>query len=205
MDWEALREIIRRASDARAAEVFTTFPGRVETYDPATQTADVAPVVRRHLPTEEGDIMYEDLPILPNVPVCFPRGGGCYVQFPLVKGDHVLIHVSMLGTAEWRKDGETSDPGDLRLHHPANCFAVPCVAPNSGALPLSLPGTLTMEATSIKAGEAAQDAAGNGEATKAWIDALKTAVTTLGGTVGPVPPPYATTATILAAKLKVER
>lgn len=109
------------------SEVHTTFPGRVEAYDSAKQTADIQPMVK--LPDEQpdGSIRYEDLPVLPSVPVLFPRSRQWFLGFSIDVGDTVAVHVAELSFAEWRRTAgrAAAHPGDLRRHHIANCIAVP--------------------------------------------------------------------------------
>lgn len=149
-------EVVRRALESRLGDVFTTLPGRIQTYDTATQTADVALVVRRPLPTgEESDPVYEEVPVLPNVPILFPRGsGGAYaITWPLQAGDHVLVIFTTWSFASWRRTGETSDPGDLRPHHPGNAVAYPAMAPNDQALSQAAIPALVIEGTEIRIGK----------------------------------------------------
>lgn len=197
--------MLARVNDARAAEVYTCFPARVDSYDAPNKCADLVPMLRRPLPTKDGDTVFEELPILPNIPIVFPQGDGISITWSLKKGSHVLVHVSMWGTAEWRKTGDVSDPGDLRLHHPANCFAVPGIAPNAEltGLPLALAGEIVLDAlVAVKLGASALLHAAVGEAVQAHLAAHKTAIQALGGTVT-VPPPYTLPSTILAPKVKV--
>lgn len=129
-------ELIARAIESRLGDVYTAEIGRVEKYYPATQTADVAPTVRRAVPTgPESDPKLEDLPVVPNVPVLFPRGGAFTVSWPINKGDHVVLLVMSRAFGQWRKTGKTSDPGDLRQHHLGNAVALPMLAPNAGVMP----------------------------------------------------------------------
>lgn len=133
-------EVIRRAIESRLGDVYTALPGRVESYDPSSQTADVAPCVKRPVPTANGDIILEKMPIIPNVQILFPRGGAFTISWPIAKGDHVLLVFMTYAIGQWRKTGETSPPGDLRMHHLSNAIAIPILAPNAGALPESQAG-----------------------------------------------------------------
>lgn len=129
-------ELIRLAIESRLGDVYTALPGRIESYDAATQTADVAPTVRRAVPTgPEGAPKLEDIPVIPNVPILFPRGGAFSVTWPLEKGNHVVLIFMTYALAQWRKTGKTADPGDLRLHHVNNAVAIPILAPNGQAVP----------------------------------------------------------------------
>lgn len=156
-----LPEVIRRALESRLGDVFTALPGRIQTYDAATQTADVALVVRRPMPTgDESETAYEELPILPNVPILFPRNSaGTYaITWPLGAGDFVWIMFSTWSFATWRRTGETSDPGDIRPHHPGSAVAYPALAPNAQPLDQAQTAALVLEGPIIRIGKAATQA-----------------------------------------------
>jgi hypothetical protein len=173
-------ELFRRAIESRILDVWTSFPARVVAYDKANQTADLAPVVRRSLPTEDGGTVAEDLPVLPNVPILFPRGGGdAYaITWQLAPGDHVLVHVSAVSFAGWRRTGETSDPGDVRPHCLGNAYAIPGAAHNAQAAALAQAQdvALVIEAPSIKLGAAATDYAALASVVMSNLNALKNAI-----------------------------
>lgn len=140
-----LAEVIRGAIESRLLDVHTSIPGKVVTYDPTTQTADVQPAVRRALSLEDG-VEHEDLPIIPNVPVGWMRGGGFSFQFPLVPGDHVWLVFSEAATGAWRESGDLSDPVDHARHDLSYPIALPMCAPDSGALPAALGALLSVPA-----------------------------------------------------------
>lgn len=129
-------ELIARALESRLGDVYTAGPGIVQAYDPATQTADVLPAVKRGIGTLEDEIAYEDLPIVPNVKVCFPRGGPFQITWPLSKGDSVLLVCCNFAIGQWRQgdNSQTVAPGDLRLHGLGSAFALPILAIDSAAV-----------------------------------------------------------------------
>jgi hypothetical protein len=131
------QELIARALESRLGDVYTAGPGIVQAYDPATQTADVLPAVKRPLPTADGDTVYEDLPIVPNVKVCFPSGGAFQVTWTISPGDSVLLVCCNFAIGQWRTgdNSQTVPPGDLRLHHLGSAFALPFLAIDSKAVP----------------------------------------------------------------------
>jgi hypothetical protein len=155
-----LGEVLRRGMDSRAADIFTSCPGRIVSYDSESQTADIAPVVRRAVPAgDESDPVYEDLPVVPNVPVIMPQGmnGTVGITWPLVPGDHGLILVSMWSFTGWRQTGVTSDPGDLRIHSLGNAVFLPGMAPNKSALPQAQINALVIEGPNIRLGKNASN------------------------------------------------
>lgn len=85
-----LADIIRQAIDDRLADVHTMLPGRINEYDPSTQKADVEPLIRRLQSTIDGELT-EDLPIIPGVPVVFPRTQSFKLTMPVSPGDRCMI------------------------------------------------------------------------------------------------------------------
>jgi hypothetical protein len=138
-----LTELIRRALESRAADIMTGIPAQVKEYFPGDDpTADLIPVVRRMIPTDDEGSIAEDLPVIPNVPILFPRGGGgtYAITWPLQPGDHVWIVVSIFAFSQWRNSGQVSDPGDQRLHSLGNCYAIPGASPKAEGLGQSSKG-----------------------------------------------------------------
>ena len=128
-------ELLNLILDHRLRELHTALPGRVESYDASKQTCDVLPMLKKQTPNGQGGYTTEDLPVLPNVPVAFPRGGGgFFMSFPLAKGDFVMLVFHERAIGAWRKKGEATAPGDLRMHSLAGAVAYPGLYPNDDAL-----------------------------------------------------------------------
>lgn len=125
--------VIRAALDARQEQIFTALPGRVVRYDAAKQAADVQPTLKRPVRRADGSTAWEELPILPAVPVLFLAAGGFRLTLPVEEGDPVLVLFTMRAHAEWRRTGEISEPGDRRLHHLSGAVAIPGLLTEDGA------------------------------------------------------------------------
>lgn len=130
----SLAELLRLFGDETSAAIRVALPAKVVKYDRATQRADVVPVVREAVPNRDGSVVLEDLPIIPNVPVAWIRGGGYWMQLPLAVGDHVDLIFQDVDFSRWRESGALSDPGDLRRHDLSYPIAYPCIAPDAAAL-----------------------------------------------------------------------
>ena len=126
--------VIRSAIDARLVDVHTSIPGRIEAYDPATQTADVRPQFKRVMRRADGTRVAEDLPVIPCVPVQWPRGGGFAMTMPLRPGDFGTIILNEYSIDRWRSQGQQVDPADERRHGLSGAIFVPGVFPSSAAL-----------------------------------------------------------------------
>ena len=100
--------------DARAAQIRTAIPAEVYSYAHLTQIADVRPTV-----WTDG----EAPPIIPSVPVYWPRGNGAYLHMPLrAHSDKWLGTMGLLiaceaDIGEWRRTGQEGPPADEARHH----------------------------------------------------------------------------------------
>lgn len=124
-----LEMLLERHRDAMAEELHTAMPGRVESYDAESQTADVKPMIRRAIPRADGTIARDEMPVIRAVPVCHPRWGDFFVHAPLAAGDFVMLVVCERDLAQWRQTGALSDPLDTRAHHLAHAVAIPGLYP----------------------------------------------------------------------------
>lgn len=121
--------------DEHAAETHTALPGRVESYDAAHQVADVLPLVRAPVLEADGETTTEPYPVLPCVPVIWPRTGAWFLSLPLAPGDTVLLVCCEAAIDRWRAgDGAPAEPGDLRRHHIAHAVCFPGLFVRSRAL-----------------------------------------------------------------------
>ena len=109
--WAEPVEALRAALDGRQAEMWTALPGIVQSFDPAAMTVSVQPAVAGRISDEAGKAASVDLPILPDVPVVFPGGGGFALTFPVAAGD------------EWQSGG-VGEPMEPRMHDLSDGFAL---------------------------------------------------------------------------------
>lgn len=177
------REMLRRVIASALLEVHTSQPGRVESYDAERQVADVLPEVR---PGGEA------LPVIPCVPVIWPRGGGAYLHLPLERGDTGLIVSCEVDVAHWRVRGQPGVPGDTRRHHLAHSVFLPGLAVASATLQTSA-GATVLAGSDLRLGaaDADQQVLGGNDtkdamntwlsALSTWMSAVKTAVLLPGG------------------------
>lgn len=120
-------EFVRAWIEHALADVHTARPARVQRYDAATQTVDLVPLVRHAVELPDGTIAHEDLPVLPSVPVLWPRTADHFIAFALAPGDMVLVVFCDAAIGHWRAatDGGITDPGDLRRHSLSHGVAIP--------------------------------------------------------------------------------
>lgn len=112
--------------ERRLLDVHTAMPGKIVRWDPVEQVADVEPALSVEVPDEDDPetTRFVRLPILPSVPVIFPRSRTAYITFPIGVGDHVLLVFQERDHTEWRQTGRVSDPPDVAVHDPSHAVAL---------------------------------------------------------------------------------
>lgn len=105
--------------EGRFKDLHTMLPGIIVSYDPATQTAQVQPAIRRIF-TEKGPV---NLPLCVDVPVQFPGGGNFYLTFPVEPGDECCLQFSERAIDNWAIDGGVQNPAEYRLHDLSDAVA----------------------------------------------------------------------------------
>jgi hypothetical protein len=124
-----MQSFMRSVMNARLEGVNVAMPARVEGYDAGARTVDVQPMTRRLVLTSDGAREPEDLPVIPDVPVLFPGGGGFHVSLPIAVGDFVLLVFANQSISQWRETGEAAAPVDAAMHALSNAVAIPGLYP----------------------------------------------------------------------------
>src|SRR5271170_5596900 len=128
-----LAQLLMQAMDNRLLDVHTALIAKVESYDAEKQQVDVSPVLHRRVKTLEGEWISEELPVLCDVPVLFPRAGGFFISFPIQPGDFVQLIFNEVSIDEW-----VIEEAPTVSHHQRfvlqGAVAVPGVSPQSKAL-----------------------------------------------------------------------
>ncbi len=117
-------EAIRAAVEDKMTGFWTSAPGRVVSYDAAKQRVSVQLAVKGFVKQEGGAQKAVDIPVLQDLPVQFPSGGGQTMTFPVKAGDEVLVHFTSRSPAAWQQSGGDQVPTDSRLNNLSNGFAV---------------------------------------------------------------------------------
>jgi hypothetical protein len=118
-----LEEVIRTAVESRQAEMWTSLPGIVEDVDFIKQTMTVRPAIKSVQRKADGSTEHVELPLLKDVPIIFPSGGGMTMTFPIKKGDGVHVTFSSRPTdAHMQSDGVQKQV-DARMHHLSDGYA----------------------------------------------------------------------------------
>lgn len=111
---------VQAAMEAQLSEVRTTCPGRLVSFDPATNRA----VVKPSLPKALADGRDLDPPNVHNVPVAWPMGGGFLMTWPLRPGDGLKLSFAERSLEGWL-GGDDGAPDDPRRFDLSDCVAEP--------------------------------------------------------------------------------
>lgn len=124
------------AARAQLARVHTSIPGVVRSYDSATQTAVVQPVVRFKFRDGDGAIQnYTPEPIA-DVPVAFPGAGSFSITWPLAAGDLVTLVFAERSITEWKATaGATVEAADTRRFDLTDAIAIPSLRSPADPIP----------------------------------------------------------------------
>ncbi len=132
-----LAEVIRAAMDCREVEHHTSLPCRVEKIDPAGKFVDVKPLIRRRFLNPDGTEINESLPVIPRVPIAWPRAGKFFITFPIKPGDLVEVVITEASRDAFQAGAGTSrdapregargetDPDDFRRFDLSDAWAYP--------------------------------------------------------------------------------
>ncbi|MDY0425255.1 Gp138 family membrane-puncturing spike protein [Enterobacter rongchengensis] len=113
-------------ADSVSTQMRVAMPGIIQSFDPDTVTCTVEVALRGIV----GDGSTELKPLV-DVPVIFPRGGGCTLTFPVKPGDECLLVFSDRCIDFWWQNGGVQEPVDPRQHDLSDAFAI--VGPQSQA------------------------------------------------------------------------
>lgn len=124
-------EMMHVALEGRASRIWTALPGIITQVDHTKMIVHVQPAVQARQAFPDGSVQHVDLPLVPDVPIMFPSGGGYTLTFPIKAGDTCLLHFASRNIDNWFSSGGVSAPLDNRMHDLSDAFAT--VGPRSQA------------------------------------------------------------------------
>ena len=138
----------KEQADAQLAQAImsamrVSMPGIIQSFDPDAVTAVVQPAIKGAEKDESGAEVSVNLPLLVDVPVVFPRGGGCTLTFPVEAGDECLVIFADRCIDFWWQSGGIQEPVDERMHDLSDAFCI--VGPQSQAKKISGISTSAVE------------------------------------------------------------
>lgn len=137
-------EVLQSFFDAQTADLHTMMPGKIVSYDPATQSASVAPAFMRvYKATPDQPVAY---PTLTGVPVHQLTAGGAWVKLPIAAGDNCILVFAERALDQWIKAGGQADPIETRRFNLNDAVAIVGFNPEGEALaPLGAASSLELQ------------------------------------------------------------
>lgn len=124
--FDDLTEAIQQMIEKAVSNVNTSLPGKVISYNAATNRAVVKPDLPKSIAVGEP----LESPEIIEVPIVWPSSGGGKSSFtmPLQPGDGVLLNFQQRSLENWL-DGKMVMPDDPRQHDLSDCVAIAGCAP----------------------------------------------------------------------------
>lgn len=122
-----MTDAMRQAVLFQLYDVHTALPGQIISYDYSIQKATIQPCLKKSYL----DGTTQEMPILNNVPVIFPRSGEASLTFPVLPGDTCLLLFVERSTDLWKSVGGVVAPNDPRKFDLSDAVAI------MGLLPFS--------------------------------------------------------------------
>ncbi|MFP2422245.1 Gp138 family membrane-puncturing spike protein [Pseudescherichia vulneris] len=138
-----LAETFKSERETTKNHIRVAMPGIIQSFDPGAVTAVVQPAIRSVETDNDGKRITKNYPLLVDVPVVFPRGGGCTLTFPVKAGDECLVIFADRCIDFWWQNGGVQEPVDDRTHDLSDAFCI--VGPQSQAKKISGISTSSVE------------------------------------------------------------
>ncbi len=130
-----LAETFKSERETTKNQIRVALPGIIQSFDPDAVTAVVQPAIRYVEIDNDGNRITKNYPLLVDVPVVFPRGGGCTLTFPVKAGDECLVVFADRCIDFWWQSGGIQESVDDRMHDLSDAFCI--VGPQSQARKIS--------------------------------------------------------------------
>lgn len=117
-------EVLQQRGEDLISQVRVAMPAIVTKVDLSSQTVEVKLALQGKVSDEEGAVSFVQYPILPDVPIVWPRAGGFALTFPVKVGDECLVVFADRCIDAWWQSGGVQKPMDERMHDLSDAFAI---------------------------------------------------------------------------------
>lgn len=117
-------QIIQRITNNIGFGIHVALPAVVQSYNPTQQTVDVQPTIRERVIEPNGQITYQAYPLLINVAIQYPQGGGYSITYPVAEGDECIVLFMDLSYDNWWTSGSIQNPVEQRRHDLSDGIAI---------------------------------------------------------------------------------
>ena len=123
--FEDFTDTLKIALSGWQRKMWTALPGQIQSFNVDQQTCTVIVTLMMQRVFPDGSTEWLNIPLLRDVPVQFPSGGGFTLTFPVTAGDECLVVFSSRCIDSWWQSGGTQNPqAEYRMHDLSDGFAV---------------------------------------------------------------------------------
>lgn len=117
----------RREQDLKlrqtANNLRVAMPGIIQSFDATEQTVTVQCAIREKI-NMDGDLSWQEIPLLLDVPIIFPRAGNYILTMPIQAGDECLVVFGDSCMDAWWQNGGIQNQIDCRRHDLSDGYAI---------------------------------------------------------------------------------
>ena len=117
-------EMYQRMGEKWGTDLRVAVPGIVQSFDDVAQTVVVQPALRERIIDQLGNVSMVNLPLLLDVPIQLPRGGGIVLTLPIQPGDECLVIFADSCIDAWWSQGGVQVQAEQRRHDLSDSFAI---------------------------------------------------------------------------------
>lgn len=117
-----LQDIIQLGLDKAISSIYKIRIGKIISFDPAKQLANIELTNKPFKETEDGEIIEYPATLLPDVPYSSFYGGFGRATFPVKVNDYALVYFFDRDIANWYLTGETRIPATNKMHDQNSCY-----------------------------------------------------------------------------------
>src|SRR5262252_5950159 len=122
--WD-LDESLRQFGEDLRRQVRTSLPIIIKTHNLKEGTADGNVATKAAYLNSTGRVEWKDVPLIAQMPVFYPGGGGMSITFPIKQGDEGLAIFSHKSIDQWWQKGGVQDQNESRMHSLSDGFLFP--------------------------------------------------------------------------------
>lgn len=117
----------RREQDLKLRQtvnnVRVAMPGIIQSFDATEQTVTVQCAIREKI-NMDGNLSWQEIPLLLDVPIIFPRAGNYILTMPIQTGDECLVVFGDSCMDAWWQSGGVQNQIDCRRHDLSDGYAI---------------------------------------------------------------------------------
>ena len=117
----------RREQDLKlrqtAINLRVAMPGIIQSFNATEQTVTVQCAIREKV-NIDGNLSWQDIPLLLDVPIIFPRAGNYILTMPIKTGDECLVVFGDSCMDAWWQSGGIQNQIDCRRHDLSDGYAI---------------------------------------------------------------------------------